>query len=311
MNPDDLIESYVGDVIRRLPRKIRSDVGYELRALLEEELRGRAEASGRTADSALAMELLADFGRPVDVADRYRPAGFTIIRPSDAPRFAWIALGGVALQWIVSLIATFASPSDVEWLSRLGAWWTSWGLGSFWWPGLLVSLSIVGASIAHGRNSAERSPRVSELDRDRVNRFAIAIYIALGLVGASIVIAIPSMAVWGSTLPQPLLAAFALDDEFLTWRAPWVLVFWTVSLAVGIVLLVTGRWTRVLRRVELTGGILGAVLLAVWVGAGPIFVAQTTDGPTKAILVLLTVVILIDVVITVRRTLVPVRVPAV
>ena len=40
------------------------------------------------------MELLTAFGAPQDVADRYRPAGFTIIRPSHAPRFTWIALGG-------------------------------------------------------------------------------------------------------------------------------------------------------------------------------------------------------------------------
>lgn len=309
MNPVDLLETYVGDVIRRLPRSSRQDVGYELRALLEEELRGRAEASGREPDSELAMELLAEFGRPQDVADRYRPAGFTIIRPADAPRFAWIALGGVALQWILSLIATFAAPSDIDWLSRLGGWWLSWGLGSFWWPGLLVTLSLLAALIG-ARGQGERAPRASELDRDRVNRAAIVVYIALGLVGASIVIALPFIAIWGSELPQPLLAVFSFDDGFLTWRAPWVLVLWAVILGIGVALLVTGRWTRTLRSIVLASDVAWILLIAVWVGAGPIFEAQSTDGPTKVILVGLAVLTLIDAIVTARRTRVPIEVPA-
>ena len=42
MDPQALIESYVDDVVRRLPRRQRSDVGLELRSLLGEELAARA-----------------------------------------------------------------------------------------------------------------------------------------------------------------------------------------------------------------------------------------------------------------------------
>ena len=85
MDPEAIIESYVGDIVRRLPRRQRNDVGFELRSLLHEELAGRAADLGRPADEAMAMDLLTAFGRPQDVADRYRPAGFTVIRPADAP----------------------------------------------------------------------------------------------------------------------------------------------------------------------------------------------------------------------------------
>ena len=60
------------------------------------------------------MDLLAAFGRPQDVADRYRPAGFTVIRPADAPSFAWIALGGVALQWAITLPAVGPSTAAMD-----------------------------------------------------------------------------------------------------------------------------------------------------------------------------------------------------
>ena len=45
MDPQALIESYVDDVVRRLPRRQRSDVGLELRSLLGEELAARAAGS--------------------------------------------------------------------------------------------------------------------------------------------------------------------------------------------------------------------------------------------------------------------------
>ena len=50
--PEALIEAYVVDVMRRLPRKQRNDVGFELRALLTESLRGRAADTGRRTRAA-------------------------------------------------------------------------------------------------------------------------------------------------------------------------------------------------------------------------------------------------------------------
>ena len=86
MNANDVIESYVTDVAAQLPRKQRNDVAFELRALLDEELQAKAEAAGRGADAAMATELVRAFGRPADVAARYRPT-LTIIDPADGHAF--------------------------------------------------------------------------------------------------------------------------------------------------------------------------------------------------------------------------------
>lgn len=50
MTPEAVVEAYVSDVARRLPRAKRNDVALELQALLHDELSGKAEASGRAAD---------------------------------------------------------------------------------------------------------------------------------------------------------------------------------------------------------------------------------------------------------------------
>jgi len=93
MTATQLIESYVDDVVRRVDRKRRNDVGVELRALLGDELAGQAESAGRPADMDMAMELLRRFGRPADVAVRYRAGipdrragGWSCVRPADGDR---------------------------------------------------------------------------------------------------------------------------------------------------------------------------------------------------------------------------------
>lgn len=326
MQPDDIIESYVSDVVRRLPRRQRRDVGSELRSLLSEDLTGRAADLGRPADEPMAMDLLADFGRPQDVADRYRPAGFTVIRPADAPGFARLALGGVALQWAITVPAVFdTAPGADDWLTRLSTWWLSWGLGSFWWPGFLISVTLIAAVIRHRRTVARGGAgaeadagtpmgtsaiRRSVLDPDRVSRPGLALSLGFWALGASALIALPSLPTLAPGLPEPLLDAFALEADFVRVRAPWVLVLWAGSFALEVAVLVTGRTTRTTRRISIVmaGGWL--VLLTSLVMGGPVFVAAPADGVVRLSLLGVIAVVVIDLVATIRREAVSTRPPA-
>ena len=317
MNPNAIIETYVSDVVRRLPRAKRADVAFELRSLLVEELEGRAADGGRPADATMATDLLKTFGSPVDVADRYRPAGFTIIRPADAPRFAQIALIGVGVQWVLSLVATYSIPLDPsvpggDWLSRLGGWWLTWGLGSFWWPGFIVTFSLIAAWIASRRPASyePREPKVAELDRDRINRIGMLVTMGLGVVGAAIVIALPTLGQWASWLPQPAITALALDGGFLAGRAPWVLLLWAATFASSVAVLVAGRWTRTMRLISVAFDLLWIVLLLWWILGGPIFVSPYADSVTKACLGLLVILVAVDGVMSLRRLTRAIPVPA-
>ena len=93
MNAQDVIESYVRDVARFLRRDARNDVAMELRALLHDELAARAEAQGRVPDRAMAMEVLAAFGRPAAVATRYRSRD-PLVEPEDNHSFLIYAVAG-------------------------------------------------------------------------------------------------------------------------------------------------------------------------------------------------------------------------
>ena len=142
MDAKTLIESYVDDVARRLPRKIRNEVGLELRALLTDELTSVAGEIGRSPDSEMALQILAKLGRPEDVAARYGgQRGFTLIEPAHAPAFVSIAALGVAVQWAFTLRRVFDGSSTFD------EWWSQSGFVAFWWVGVLLIWFAIGAWI--------------------------------------------------------------------------------------------------------------------------------------------------------------------
>ena len=59
MNPNDVIDAYLADVIRRVPGKDRDGIGLELRGLLAEMLADRAQVQGRAADDAMVLACFA------------------------------------------------------------------------------------------------------------------------------------------------------------------------------------------------------------------------------------------------------------
>ena len=139
MNANDVIESYVNDVALRLPRRHRNDVAFELRTLIDEGLQDQAEASGRAVDAAMATRFLQAFGRPEDVAARYRPT-LTIIDPADGRTFLRATVIGLAIIWCLGLLERLQQPigSGAELLGVIAQWWLGTVVASLWWPGVLV-----------------------------------------------------------------------------------------------------------------------------------------------------------------------------
>ncbi|MCJ1709546.1 hypothetical protein [Microbacterium sp. VKM Ac-2923] len=313
MDPYAIINSYVADVVRHLPRRQRADVVRELRSLLDDELAGRSADANRPADAPLVMELLTTFGAPRDVSERYRPAGFTIIRPSDAPRFTWIAFGGVALIWAITLPTTMLGVVPIigwdygadTWWGRLTAWWLGSGIGALWWPGVVITYALIGALVSRRRESAPRAwtptpPRT--IDRDLLNRPATAAGFTAGLLGATVVIALPWLPSWAPALPEPAIIALELDPEFLTSRAPWVLPIWAASFALLTLLLFAGRWSATALRIRGALDVAMAALLLWWSLAGPVFTSPVADTTARAILVLLAAYSATDAVMATHRS---------
>ena len=126
MDADDVIDSYVHDVARRLPMRRRNDVAFELRALLSDELRARAEEADRPADHDLAVEMLRAHGRPTETAIRYYEP-FTIILPSDTWSFLVATVAG---SIVISLLAPSSDAANIAGLAWLGLLVIGFGIKS-------------------------------------------------------------------------------------------------------------------------------------------------------------------------------------
>jgi hypothetical protein len=307
MTPDEVIDCYVTDVARHLPRSKRNDVAYELGALLREELRGRAGDAGRLPDEAMALQLLRSFGHPAEVADRYRPPGVTFIKASESRMFAVLSLGGVALQWGVSLPVAFAElkPGEEE-LALLGRWWVSYGLAAFWWPGFLVVIAMFAAWISqNAKAAAPWKPR--GVDRDAINRAAWILGIAAAAAGTAFLVVLP-WAIDNVSNPN-LAAALRFDADFLVERAPLVLAFMLGHIALYVMLVIEGRWRPLTRWLDIVISLAIGAILVWFIAAGPIFEAEAADESVKGGIGFVILIILADVGFKVWRAFARVRPP--
>jgi len=288
---EHLIEAYVLEITRRLPKRMRNDVAFELRALLTEGLRDRAADAGRLPDEAIALDLVREFGRPDDVAARYHAPGEPIIPAAYTSGFAWATAIGMALQWGVSLPLTLSGdlapgvPVD----GRFTAWWVTYGLGAFWWPGFLVTMMLIAGWVR--RTWPPRSPDWiprAKIDRDHINRPVMLLGLGLALCGVAMWVFIAWIV---TTQDLPFSRALALDAGFMATRAPAVLLFWASGIALMGVLIVEGRWRDLTRRIDLGSKVVVCGLLLWFVLGGRIFVNDAADQTTKVFLVLIIVMI--------------------
>jgi hypothetical protein len=292
MNPNDVIDSYVEDVMRRVPAKDRDDVGLELRGLLAEMLEVKAATEGAVPDDSMVLAMLRDFGTPADIAARYQPSSDLVIIPAEqSRRFAILALGGVALQWALTLPSVFNGSLHVT------KWWFTWGLGSLWWPGFLVTMAMIAAFVGQ-RRRADAKPKATTLDSDRISRKGMAFGLVGGVLGAALVISLPWL---GSSLPGPLPQVFAFDPAFLRDRAPPALVLWLGVFATQVAVMAKGRWTPRLRWLGIAFGAGFLALLCWWLGDGAIFLAKATNDGARAGLALVLAIVAIDLAVQLYR----------
>ena len=289
MNANDVIESYVADVAVQLPRRQRNDVAFELRALIDEGLQDRAEAAGRAADGTMAIEFLRAFGRPAEVAARYRPA-LTIIDPADGRSFLRATVIGLVIIWSVGLLVALQAPIGAggDWLSVLGRWWGGTVIPSLLWPGVLVTGFAVAAWARRRRPQASQwKPRAG--DRTTCGRAAMVLGLVAMVCGVLVLLE-PRWVLdffWGGRAAPAAYEALTYTESFLHGPAPWLLALLVLHILMFAGAIVSDRWAARMRRVE-TGLSLALCAVMAWtVLDGPVFMAQSSDSVCKLALVII------------------------
>lgn len=240
---NDVIESWVRDVARLLPHKRRDDVALELRALLQEELAAKAEAAGRAPDRAMAMALLAGFGRPAEAAARYEPRK-PLIDPEDNHDFAiWMIVGLV----VIAMSEDRTALDVVEWFATLA----------------LVFMAIAWFRRRRPEGSFAWKPRAQPKPA-RAPRWQ-ALLAAAGLIVFPLALYVGPQAYWDTaTFGHGVGGGLALTDAFLHgWQRTATIGWLVASIAVWLAVAVQGGWRRWSRRAGIvTAYGLGLMLLA-------------------------------------------------
>jgi hypothetical protein len=243
MTANDVIESYVRDVARLLPHERRNEVALELRALLQEELAAKAGAAGRAPDRAMAMALLAGFGRPAEAAARYEPRR-PLIDPEDNHDFAiWMLVGLV----VIGMSDDHLAIDAVEWFAALA----------------LVFMAMAWFRRRRPEGSLGWKPKADPKPA-RAPRWQ-ALLAAAGLVVFPLAMYVAPQAFWDTaTFGHGVGGGLALTDAFLhgwqrTATIGWLLAYIAVWLAVA----VQGGWRRWSRRAGIVASFgLGLMLVA-------------------------------------------------
>jgi hypothetical protein len=261
----DLIERYVQEVARRLPRKQRDDVARELRSSLEDALEDRAGAPLDRVDEQQAVELLLDFGPPARVAASYRPGTSYLVGPALYPSF--IATMKICLAIIGGLIVFGAS------LAMMGRPATMQDLGGILlqavsdiqsaFISLLGIVVLIFAIIERvgspvRRREEEWDPRdlpaVGE-DRDRVDLTRELIGIVLATVGLLLINFMPNWLQAHVRVNETSYNFLLIGPRFLV-HLTLLNVYLLLSVALGAFVLWQGRWHAATRAADLAVSLL-------------------------------------------------------
>ena len=256
MNANDVIESYVRDVARNLPRRERADVADELRSLLTEEL------GGGSADDAIAI--VRRFGRPADVAARYHTPT-AVVDPGDTRSFVLAAVVGALLIPSTNQRLPFSIDPAMAQL---------WFLA---WLGALVILFALKAWIA--RRWPERIQwKPSKVRDDDEVRVVEQIPLIAILVFYETAYLFPGPVIH-------LLTGGRVDPAVLTYTADfanpvrmlWFALFLPALIALEAFVIVPRRWTRLTRTAEIMLFILAGTQLSWHASYGDIFGSVQAD----------------------------------
>jgi hypothetical protein len=299
----NLIDTYVSEVGRRLPRKTHTDIEAEIRSILQDMLEERSQKTGKPVDEEMTLDVLKEYGAPEKIAATYLGDRY-LIGPRLYPIFMLVlrivlmvtgilaAIGlGIALsqtlghypaKTIIKAIADFANTvmialgnivlifAILEWaLFRAGAKVDVKGLPKEkeWDPHSLTKVSAP--------NQVKMGDTIVEI----VGCFAAIVIFNFypQIIGFS-----PSLnsvienGNWSSVTFVSLLSAAFF------YYVPYLTLVWAATIILNIVLLRMGHWT-ILTRVFGTGLKVINILIAGAMLAGPSLIAAATPALISAL----------------------------
>ena len=295
----NLIDTYISEVGRRLPRKNRLDIEAEIRSVLQDMLEERSQTTGKPVDDELTFEVLKEYGAPEKVAASYMPERY-LIGPRLYPIFLTVVR--IVFPAIVIIAATSvlinlsqhaATMSDLA--SAFGYALVGLATSAISALGNLVLIfAIIEWVLRNEGITVKGKERMKEKEWDprSLTRISTPNQVKLGEKIAEIVTSFAAIVIfnfypqiigftpslnsvaetgnWSSVTFVPLLS------EAFLFYVPYLTLVWALTIFLDIFLLRQGTWNAV-TRIFAIGLKLISIIIAASMLAVPSLVALTTE----------------------------------
>jgi hypothetical protein len=270
----NLLERYLHEVGRFLPRKNREDIQAELRSSVIDSLEDRFGPEPTEAETA---DLLKELGKPQEVAASYYPQGQYLIGPELYPLFRmviWIVIAAVlGAQLLAWGIAVFVAGEGFSPLEMLGSLINSIP-GAFGWV-VIIFIALqrfdVKPDLDEEPWEPESLPQIDE--QDDIKRAEIIVGLVFSTLFLVLVVFFPQW-IGFVTTPGGKFYSNPVILEYLAWIK--------ISLVAGIIfeifLLWQRRWTMLSRIAKVGLNIFSLVVLILLVQGHTAWLAARGSG---------------------------------
>jgi hypothetical protein len=264
----NLIDKYIAEVGKHLPRKQRADIEAEIRSTMEDMLEERNQGKG-PADEAMVMQLLKEYGSPREVAATYKTHQY-LIGPRLFPIFETvirIVFAVVAGASVIGLGVGLSKTglSGPAFISTVGEWFGGLlgGLIAAFGNVTLVFAIIERTKVANEfeKEFKEWDPKELQQEHDpdqidRADHIATLIFTFLGLVVFNL-------------YPNLLAIRYASDGSWVTLPIltetffrflPWINIMGLLQIGFSVYMLGQRDWTPVARILGILIDIAGMAL---------------------------------------------------
>jgi hypothetical protein len=301
----NLIDTYVSEVGRRLPRKIRADIEAEIRSILQDMLEERSQKTGKQVDEEMTLDILKAYGAPEKVAASYQGERY-LIGPRLYPIFMTVLRIMLMVTGILAAIGlgvavyqtTFTPLNAFETIIKAIA---NFGASVMTVLGNIVVIFAIleWALFRSGGNvDVKGLPKEKAWDPRSLTKVSPSNQVKMGETIAEIVGCFAAIVIfnfypqiigftpslnnvvesgnWASITFYPLLS-----DAFF-YYVPFLTLVWALTIILNIVLLRMGHWNTVARINSIGLKVIGIIIAGAML-AGPSLLGITAETLTTSL----------------------------
>jgi len=268
----ELIDRYVQEVGRHLPRKKRSDIQAELQSTLIDTLEGRVEGEPSQDDQ---VELLKEFGPPQKVAASYWPEGQYLIGPRLYPLFRMVVgivvIVFVIVQLVLLGVAEVFNQEVLSFLSVLDIFGEMIGSAFTAFTIIVIVFAVLQRFDVRPETEQEWDPRdlpaIEEMDT--INRGGTVAEITFSLVIIAILLFLPDKI---GVVISPGMEVIL--NPVIVGYIPLIIVAIMLGIALDVILLWRGRWEISTRLAKIGTNLFGIYVLFVLISSHNAWLTQ-------------------------------------